>query len=55
MGDHREADNICEYEEDVLIPAQDERLKAAVEAMVRSCEHEDNVNHVGGRVDSFQE
>ncbi|MDQ7781961.1 MAG: serine O-acetyltransferase EpsC [Desulfomonilaceae bacterium] len=47
MADDREMENICEYEEDVIIPSQEARLKAAVEAMARSCEHEENVNHVG--------
>jgi len=40
-------ENICEYEEDVLLPIQEERLKAAVDAMVRSCHEESTIDHVG--------
>lgn len=47
MADDPEVSTICEYEEDAVIPSQEERLKTAVAAMVRSCANEDNVNHVG--------
>lgn len=38
---------VCEFEEDVLIPVHEERLRGAVQAMVRSCEEEETVDHVG--------
>lgn len=47
MPDDSDVRNICEFEEDDLLPAQDERLKAAVSAMVRSCCEEETVDHVG--------
>jgi len=40
-------ENICEFEEDALLPVQEDRLRAAVEAMVLSCTDESTVDHVG--------
>jgi len=39
--------NICEFEEDGLIPLQGERLRAAIAATVQSCADESTVDHVG--------
>ena len=39
--------NICEFQEDVLVPVQDDRLKAAILATVQSCADEQTVDHVG--------
>jgi serine O-acetyltransferase len=47
MADSIKRENICEFEEDVLIPVQDERLKSAVAEMVRSCLDEKTIDHVG--------
>ncbi|MEW6351964.1 MAG: serine O-acetyltransferase [Thermodesulfobacteriota bacterium] len=51
MTDHRkpQADrvNICEFEEDDLIPLQEERLREAVGAVVRTCTEQDTIHHVG--------
>jgi serine O-acetyltransferase len=47
MADDANMKSICEFEEDTLLPAQDERLRAAVEAMVRSCAEEETIDHVG--------
>jgi serine O-acetyltransferase len=41
------ADNACEFEEDTLIPLQEERLKAAIGRMVDSCADKSTVDHVG--------
>ncbi len=38
---------VCEFEEDPLIPIHEQRLKAAVVAMVDSCHEEETVDHVG--------
>lgn len=40
-------EGLCEFSEDNLFPVQEERLKAAVEAMVCSCAEEETVDHVG--------
>jgi serine O-acetyltransferase len=40
-------ENLCEFEEDALIPTQDDRIKAAVLEMVRSCKDDRTVDHVG--------
>jgi serine O-acetyltransferase len=40
-------DNICEFEEDVLLPVQENRLKSAVGEMVKSVLDESTVDHVG--------
>jgi serine O-acetyltransferase len=37
----------CEFEDDPLIPLQEQRFRAAVEAVVRSCHDEATVDHVG--------
>jgi len=37
----------CEFEEDLLIPLQEDRLRAAVEGIVRSCRDERTIDHVG--------
>jgi serine O-acetyltransferase len=39
--------NVCEFEEDVLVPIQGERLRAAIAATVQSCADESTVDHVG--------
>ena len=39
--------SVCEFEEDVLVPVQDDRLKAAISATVQSCADEQTVDHVG--------
>jgi serine O-acetyltransferase len=38
--------NICEFEEDALLPRQEERLKAAVQALARTCEEKETVDHI---------
>jgi serine O-acetyltransferase len=38
---------VCEFEEDVLAPVQDDRLKAAIAATVQSCADEQTVDNVG--------
>jgi serine O-acetyltransferase len=40
-------DRFCEFEEDLLIPVQEDRLRAAVTEMVHSCRDERTVDHVG--------
>lgn len=40
-------ERFCEFEEDLLIPLQEDRLRAAVAEMVRSCRDERTVDHVG--------
>jgi serine O-acetyltransferase len=40
-------EGVCEFAEDDLLPIQEERLKAAVDAMVESCAEEETVDHVG--------
>ncbi len=47
MNDKNERESLCEFEEDVLIPVQDERLKVAVDRMVQSCVDEKTIDHVG--------
>jgi len=37
----------CEFEEDLLIPLQEDRLRAAVGGIVRSCRDERTIDHVG--------
>ncbi|MGO9568270.1 MAG: serine O-acetyltransferase EpsC [Desulfomonilaceae bacterium] len=39
--------SVCEFEEDVLVPVQDDRLKAAISATVQSCADEQTVDNVG--------
>jgi serine O-acetyltransferase len=39
--------SFCEFEEDVLLPVQEDRLKAAIFATVQSCADERTVDHVG--------
>jgi serine O-acetyltransferase len=40
-------EDVCEYEEDTLLPEYEERLRAVVGQMVRSCEEKETVDHVG--------
>ncbi len=40
-------ERFCEFEEDLLVPVQEDRLRAAVAEMVRSCQDERTVDHVG--------
>ncbi|HMK36052.1 MAG TPA: serine O-acetyltransferase EpsC [Desulfomonilaceae bacterium] len=51
MNDGRDVkaaqENVCEFEEDVLLPLQEDRLKAAVAGVVKSCLDEKTVDHVG--------
>lgn len=47
MSDHPDKDHVCEFEEDILIPAQEGRLRAVVAEMVRTCADERTVDHVG--------
>jgi len=44
--EHTQA-NVCEFEEDPLIPLHEERLRSSVEAMVASCLDDDTIDHVG--------
>ncbi len=39
--------SFCEFEEDILIPLQEDRLNAAIAATVQSCADERTVDHVG--------
>ncbi len=39
--------NICEFEEDDLLPRQEERLRSAVGGVVKSCSETDTIHHVG--------
>ena len=41
------ADNICEFQEDILIPVQEDRLRSAVQGMANSCADKKTVDHVG--------
>lgn len=47
MSETDNVQNVCEFEEDSLIPSQECRLKEAVAAMVRSCADQRTVDHVG--------
>jgi serine O-acetyltransferase len=47
MTGYTDLEHVCEFEEDALIPAQEQRLKAVVSEMVRSCADEQAVDHVG--------
>lgn len=51
MSDYADVDvfeeGVCEFEEDILLPQREERLKAVVDAMVRSCSEAETVDHVG--------
>jgi serine O-acetyltransferase len=47
MVDRENLQNVCEFEEDSLLPSQESRLKEAVAGMVRSCTDEKTVDHVG--------
>lgn len=47
MTDSHDRNDMCEFQEDCLIPDQEERLRGAVKAMVRSCLDERTVDHVG--------
>ena len=40
-------DNICEFQEDHLIPEQEKRIRNVIEAMVKSCHDDKTVDHVG--------
>lgn len=40
-------EQFCEFDEDVLLPLQEDRLKAAVAGVVRSCLDESTVDNVG--------
>jgi len=40
-------DNICEFQEDLLVPIQEDRLRNVVRGMVDSCADERTVDHVG--------
>jgi serine O-acetyltransferase len=41
------SDNVCEFQEDILIPLQEDRLRSAVQEMANSCADESTVDHVG--------
>ncbi|MEI7449791.1 MAG: serine O-acetyltransferase EpsC [Desulfomonile sp.] len=47
MANDVPGENVCEFEEDTLLLPQEQRLKAAVTEMVRSCADEKTVDHVG--------
>jgi serine O-acetyltransferase len=47
MANEVPRENVCEFEEDTLLLPQEQRLKAAVTEMVRSCADEKTVDHVG--------
>ena len=51
MTDMRELqanlEKVCEFEEDAALPVEESRVRAVVEEMVRSCENENTVDHVG--------
>ncbi len=40
-------EHVCEYEEDALIPLQEERFRAVVREMVKSCDDEHTIDNVG--------
>jgi len=40
-------EHVCEFEEDALVPAQEQRLKAVVSNMVESCADGRAVDHIG--------
>jgi serine O-acetyltransferase len=40
-------DNICEFQEDHLIPGQEKRIRNVIEAMVKLCNDDKTVDHVG--------
>ncbi len=39
--------NICEFEEDALLPVQEDRLRNVVDRMVKSCKEGNGIDHVG--------
>lgn len=47
MTGYTDLEHVCEFEEDAIIPAQEDRLKAVVSEMVRSCADGQAVDHVG--------
>ena len=40
-------DDICEFQEDTILPVQEQRLRKTVAAMVQTCKEESTVDHVG--------
>jgi serine O-acetyltransferase len=40
-------ENVCEFQEDALMPLQEERFRGVVQEMVKSCADERTVDHVG--------
>jgi serine O-acetyltransferase len=42
-----EHENVCEFDQDACIPLEDERLRAVVGQLVKSCEDGETVDHVG--------
>ena len=38
---------ICEFHEDEMLPAHEERIRTAIKCIVQSCEDERTVDHVG--------
>jgi serine O-acetyltransferase len=47
MNKDAAAEYACEFQEDLLLPSQEERLKNAIADMVKSCQDERTVDHVG--------
>jgi serine O-acetyltransferase len=45
--DREDPENICEFQEDHLIPGQEERIRNVIKAMVKSCNDDKTVDHVG--------
>lgn len=51
MGDanfhNSDSESVCDFKEDQLIPAQEERIRNVIKAMVQSCSDDKTVDHVG--------
>ncbi len=39
--------DFCEFKEDQLIPSQENRIREVISAMVRSCNDDKTIDHVG--------
>ncbi|MGC8603220.1 MAG: serine acetyltransferase, partial [Desulfomonilaceae bacterium] len=44
---HDNAESVCEFKEDQLIPAQENRIRKVIAAMVKSCSDHKTIDHVG--------
>ncbi len=47
MSSKKVFDDICEFQEDSILPVQEQRLRKTVAAMVQTCREESTVDHVG--------